>query len=71
MIKKNFIYFVIFISFACFNNAYAYLDPGSGSIILQIIAAIGASLVFFYKTVKEFIRNFIDKTKKYLKKLKD
>lgn len=44
------------------NNAFAYLDPGTGSIILQaIIGAIAAGLTFF--------TNFWLKVKNFFKKI--
>jgi|TARA_B110000971_G_scaffold189012_1_gene199092 O-antigen/teichoic acid export membrane protein len=43
-------------------NAYAYLDPGTGSIILQALAgAVAAISSFFYyygKKVKDFFKKF-------------
>ena len=45
------------------QNVYAYIDPGTGSIILQaIIAAIASGLIFF-NNVKEKIKKFF-KSKK-------
>ena len=52
--------FIIFTSNT--NNAFAYLDPGTGSIILQaIIGAIAAGLTFF--------TNFWLKVKNFFKKI--
>ena len=52
--------FVFFISNS--NSAFAYLDPGTGSIILQaIIGAIAAGLTFF--------TNFWLKVKNFFKKI--
>lgn len=52
--------FVFFTSSS--NNAFAYLDPGTGSIILQaIIGAIAAGLTFF--------TNFWLKVKNFFKKI--
>ena len=43
-------------------NAYAYIDPGIGSIILQALAgAIAAVTTFFYyygKKIKDFFKKF-------------
>ncbi len=52
-------------------KAYAYLDPGTGSIILQaIIAAIataGATITYYWRKIKISIKNiFIKKNKKDL-----
>lgn len=30
---------------------FAYLDPGSGSLLLSSLVALGASIVFFLKTL--------------------
>ena len=51
--KLKLIYFLIF--FCTFNtNAYAYIDPGLGSIILQgIIAAVAATSL----TIKYLAKN--------------
>lgn len=62
------IIFFIFLYMSNFNNSYAYLDPGSGSIILQILAAIGASIAYFFKSLKEFIKKCILKIKKIISK---
>jgi hypothetical protein len=49
------------------NNAYAYLDPGTGSIILQaifgLIAAIGAYITLFWRKFKDLIRKILKKKK--------
>lgn len=60
--------FFIFLYMSNFNSAFAYLDPGSGSIILQILAAIGASIAYFFKSLKEFVKNFMFKIKKIILK---
>jgi len=60
MKKIILITFVILISNS--NYAFAYLDPGTGSIILQaIIGAIAAGLTFF--------TNFWLKVKNFFKKI--
>ena len=60
--KLKLIYFLIF--FCTFNtNAYAYIDPGLGSIILQgIIAAIAATSLTI-KIYWQKIKNFFKKKK--------
>ncbi len=49
------------------NNAYAYIDPGTGGILLQallgIVAAIGAYITLFWRKFKNFV-NRIFKIKK-------
>ena len=64
MIRKllfvNFIYLFLTVS-----SAHAYLDPGTGSIILQaILGAIAAGLTFFtnfWQKVKNFLKKFFKK----------
>jgi len=50
------------------NNGFAYLDPGTGSIILQaILGAIAAGFsycVFYWNKVKNFFQKFLKKKKK-------
>jgi len=49
-------------------KAYAYLDPGTGSIILQaIIAAIataGATITFYWRKIKTSIKSIFTKKNK-------
>ncbi|MDC0354208.1 hypothetical protein OAM83_03180 [Candidatus Pelagibacter sp.] len=57
-------FFIISFIFVLFYqvNAYAYLDPGTGSIILQALAgAVAAISSFFYyygKKIKDFFKRF-------------
>jgi hypothetical protein len=57
-----FIYFVVLI-----NKAYAYLDPGTGSIILQAllgaIAATASYFIFYWNKVKIFFKKIFNKKK--------
>ena len=50
---------VIILYFYFFSNAKAYIDPGSGSILLQAliggIAAAGATLAIYWNKIKNFI----------------
>ena len=46
------------------NNAYAYLDPGSGSVILSAIVAVLATIKHYWNLVKNFINQKILKVKK-------
>ena len=49
------------------NNAYAYLDPGTGSIILQAllgaIAAAASYFIFYWNKVKIFFKKIFNKKK--------
>ena len=65
MINKTlfFLYFFLFTS-----SAHAYLDPGTGSIILQAIvgafAAFLSTLYIFWEKVKIFFRKVVKKNNK-------
>ena len=65
MINKTlfFLYFFLFTS-----SAHAYLDPGTGSIILQAIvgafAAFLSTLYIFWEKVKIFFRKVFEKNNK-------
>ena len=49
------------------SSAFAYLDPGTGTIIMQaILAAITSTILFlsvFWLKVKRFLKNFFQKNK--------
>ena len=59
---------LIIIIFFYTNNAYAYLDPGTGSIILQailgFIAAAIATVSLYWNKFKMFILKIFKKEKK-------
>ena len=63
-LKKILFIFILFLPSA---NAYAYIDPGTGSFILQaiigMIAAIGAYITLYWRKFK----NFLDKILKQKK----
>ena len=56
------IYYLTFIT-----SSYAYLDPGSASIILQsilgAIAAVGATIGLYWKKIKNFFFKIFRKKK--------
>tara|TARA_B100001175_G_scaffold153101_1_gene129766 strand:+ start:135 stop:338 length:204 start_codon:yes stop_codon:yes gene_type:complete len=58
---------LIFIFFLPSVNAYAYLDPGTGSMIIQallgILAAIGAYITLFWRKFKNLINKIFQKKK--------
>ena len=65
----RFIFISSLVFFCIFSvNAFAYLDPGTGSIILQaIIGAITAfftSMYIFWAKVKNFFRKIFKKNNK-------
>ncbi len=51
----------IFFFFFLTNNSYAYLDPGSASIIFQAVAGILSSTLLFMGKLNSFIENFLKK----------
>ena len=54
--KKIYIFsFTIFITLFLTNYSYAYLDPISGSFVIQSIVAIFGGIVIFYKKIKNFL----------------
>ena len=57
MKSKTIIYIIIFYFFA--NQANAYIDPGTGGILLQAllaaVAAVGAFFTFYWRKLKDFI----------------
>ena len=60
---------LLFIYFFFVNtNAYAYLDPGTGSFILQVIigflAAASASFIYYWSKVKNFLSKIFKKNNK-------
>jgi hypothetical protein len=65
--KIFFIYFYcnIIAIFLFVTNAYAYLDPGTGSFILQaligFLAAISAGFLYYWTKVKNFFLKLFKK----------
>ena len=66
--KQYFLYLVTSILFSLTVPAHAYLDPGTGSLILQailgFIAASIATLSFYWNKVKFFVNRLIKKNNK-------
>ena len=60
--KRLFLIFYIYFIFLI-NNAYAYLDPGTGSIILQAllgaIAATTSYIIFYWNKVFSSKKNYL------------
>jgi len=58
---------LIFIFFLPSVNAYAYLDPGTGSLILQallgVLAAVGAYITLYWRKFKNLINKIFQKKK--------
>jgi uncharacterized membrane protein len=68
--KNFFIYLFcnIIAIFLIVTNAYAYLDPGTGSFILQAIigflAALSAGFLYYWTKVKNFFLRLFKKNNK-------
>ena len=62
-ILKSFVIYMIFTS-----NAFAYIDPGIGSIILQGIIASIAAVGVFFSSVRRKIYNLFYRIKKTFSK---
>ena len=62
------IFKVLIIYFISIKNSFAYIDPGTGSIILQAIlgflAAFFAGASFYWTKVKNFFKKKFGKRKK-------
>ena len=67
--KKKLIIFInsLIFYFLSSNYTFAYLDPGSGSIILQAIlaalATAGATITFYWRKIKIYFKNIFSKKK--------
>ena len=46
------------------TNYLLYLDPGSGSYLVQILAAAALGVVFFFRNIKLYIMAFFSRFKK-------
>jgi len=69
--KKTGSFFILALATALFfttaSNAHAYLDPGTGSMVLQAIAAIGigvfVGITAFWRNIKIFFSNIFKSSK--------
>jgi hypothetical protein len=41
-----------------------YIDPGSGSYLVQVIAAAVVGIAFFFRNIKMYIQSFFTRSKK-------
>ena len=67
--KKKLFTIILFLLFFP-NKSYAYLDPGSGSIIIQILLMITVFFSALYSKIKIFFQNLINKFNKKKKDIK-
>lgn len=54
---KNLVFLLFFLTLMV-DNAYAYLDFGTGSYVLQILAASVIGVIFFIKKYLQAIKHF-------------
>jgi hypothetical protein len=58
-ILTNAVVWTALLLFVCAKHAHAYIDPGSGSYILQLIVAgllgVGVAVRIYWKGIKAFI----------------
>jgi cell shape-determining protein MreC len=64
-------FLIIYFIFAAQVNSYAYLDPGSTSIILQFLSIVLAFVLICYNYIKTKIILFFQKLKKIFEKKKE
>ena len=58
------IFAIIYILILFPNFSYAYIDPGTGSIILQALIAMIAGISVFFSNIKVKIKKFFKMKKK-------
>lgn len=57
----SFLYFLIFFYIFSISNSYGYLDPGTGSFIIQSIMIILGSILFYIGYPLRLIKNLYKK----------
>ena len=64
--KNSFIKFIFALILLLFfsTHSHAYFDPGTGSFIIQIILALGATVVFYLGYPLRLFKSVIKKLKK-------
>ena len=63
MRKIGQLFYLVFV-FTFFLPSFAYIDPGTGSLILQALAAAAFSALAFWSSLREKIKNFFKKKDK-------
>lgn len=51
----------VFLSLITTNIAYAYIDPGTGSYLIQTLMALGVTVFFYLRHPIEFFKQLIRK----------
>lgn len=49
------------------THTLLYIDPGSGSYLVQVIAAAALGVAFFFRNIKNYIRAFFSRSAKKTK----
>ena len=52
---------VVGVSLLVTNPSYAYIDVGTGSLVLQVLAAIGVGAMFYVRSIGRAIKKMIKK----------
>jgi len=55
---------VVFLNLLLTNSSHAYLDPGTGSMLLQAVVAVFIGLSIFWRRVLNAVRSFFGKNDK-------
>jgi len=45
-------------------NEFLYIDPGSGSYLVQVIAAAVLGVSFFFRSIRDYIKSIFTRGKK-------
>ena len=65
---SNFIFFLIIIFSLTIANMYGYIDPGTGSYIIQVLIAGTAAGLYtikvYWKSIKTFVSSKFNRSKK-------
>jgi len=57
----KFVTLIVCASFIIAPPAYAYVDPGTGTLVLQALAAVGVGILFYFRSIGRAIKNFFHK----------
>lgn len=61
--KINLLVVLTVLTFIFTKPAYAYVDPGTGVLLLQILAAIGVGIIFYFRKFISIIKNLFSRSK--------
>ena len=69
--KNAILLFIICVVALTIQPAYAYLDPGTGSMVVQILIAMFATVAVFFKSIWVSIKNLFVRGEKFSEEDKD